>query len=176
MQLVGLNYHTIYDGLYVFDADKEAWLPEDPPSHDASDSHSVLFKAGMAVLGICLGVILLLGCIWFYRRRRKAKGSVLAGMKRMIWHPRYKQQSHMHIASSDDLTWNDDIERVNHYGRNWLVSYFGYCFSVFLLPLLPSLCCKCVTALSLIKSSIVTQRIIPLMCLVSVLQFTHVYR
>lgn len=89
-RLVGLNYHTIYDGLYIFDADKKAWLPEDPPSHDASDSHSVLFKVGMAVLGICLGMILLVGSIWFCkRRRRKAKGSLLSGIKRMIWHPRY---------------------------------------------------------------------------------------
>lgn len=92
---IGLNYHTIYDGLYIFDVDKGTWLSEDVLLHDASDSHSVVFKAGMAVLGICLGIILLFGCIWFYRRKRKAKGGFFGGIKRMIWHPRYKQ-SHMY--------------------------------------------------------------------------------
>ncbi|KAI7877434.1 hypothetical protein K492DRAFT_218903 [Lichtheimia hyalospora FSU 10163] len=86
--VTSLNYHTIYDGLYIFDADKGSWLPEDAPLHDSSDSHSVVFIAGMAVLGICLGAILLAGCIWFFKRKCITKGGIIAGVKRMIWHPR----------------------------------------------------------------------------------------
>lgn len=93
MNILGINYHTIYDGLYVFDAETGIWIPPPdalPPPRD--DMASVALVATVAALSGLAGSILFFTCGWFlYRRLHLRPRHLIQGVKKMIWGPRYDQ-------------------------------------------------------------------------------------
>ncbi|CAO3650971.1 unnamed protein product [Cunninghamella blakesleeana] len=83
----GINHHTIYDGLYIFDATKEMWLPNSNLLilSDQRFNISISFIVGMTLLGsfICIVTIII---IYFLVNRLKNKLSeVINKVKNDIW-------------------------------------------------------------------------------------------
>ncbi|KAI9491852.1 hypothetical protein BDB00DRAFT_830915 [Zychaea mexicana] len=87
----GLNYQTIYDGLYVFDSIQGKWLGQaidEEPVH-RTEQMCVAFVSMMIVFGVVSGVLLLLGCYTLARLRFSFRfRNVAKRIKVLLWSPR----------------------------------------------------------------------------------------
>lgn len=95
---VGLNYHTVYDGFYVFDIETNEW---ESPTNDS------LIKKGLIkiadhmlistkwVIGLSVGVSLMclsLLAYWLMKRHRTTVLVLWTGLKKSIWNRRYNHE------------------------------------------------------------------------------------
>ncbi|KAL9543975.1 hypothetical protein MBANPS3_007857 [Mucor bainieri] len=85
----GINYHTVYDGLYVFDLDINQWLPPAGLYLPVNQHYSVGLIVGLSILGAFVGSasVVLLG-YWLIRRHGPTIHNMLTSMRRNIWNPR----------------------------------------------------------------------------------------
>ncbi|KAL9544092.1 hypothetical protein PS6_008927 [Mucor atramentarius] len=85
----GINYHTVYDGLYVFDLEINQWLPPAGVYHHDSQHYSVGLVVGLSIFGAFVGSasVVLLG-YWLIKRHGSAINNLFAGIRRNIWNPR----------------------------------------------------------------------------------------
>ncbi|EPB91302.1 hypothetical protein HMPREF1544_01819 [Mucor circinelloides 1006PhL] len=85
----GINYHTVYDGLYVFDLEINQWLPPAGVYHHDSQHYSVGLIVGLSIFGAFVGSasVVLLG-YWLIKRHGSAINNLFAGIRRNIWNPR----------------------------------------------------------------------------------------
>ncbi|KAI8876499.1 galactose oxidase [Backusella circina FSU 941] len=84
----GLNYHTVYDGLYVFDIESYKWLPptEEPTTIHTYSGQLVII---LSVIGGILGLSLLCALIvWMIRIQRTSFSSFRKSITRRVWNPR----------------------------------------------------------------------------------------
>lgn len=82
---LGKNYHTVYDGFYIFDLQENKWVP---PAEigDKTSSLNNGIRIGLAIGLSVLGAILCLTGIYCLYKKY---GSILQDtIKRSIWHPR----------------------------------------------------------------------------------------
>ncbi|CEP07381.1 hypothetical protein [Parasitella parasitica] len=85
----GINYHTVYDGLYVFDSKLNQWLPPDDVYHDTIQRYSVGLIVGLSVLGALVGSAsaVLLG-YWLIKRHGSTINNLFTSIRQSIWDPR----------------------------------------------------------------------------------------
>ncbi|CAO3597021.1 unnamed protein product [Absidia cylindrospora] len=83
----GINYHTIYDGMYVFDVADGKWLPASPNALKPM-AGQIAFIAGMAVMGSFVGAILLVGLCLIVKKLQRRVVDFAKKVKNDIWNPR----------------------------------------------------------------------------------------
>ncbi|KAI8639091.1 hypothetical protein BD408DRAFT_421953 [Parasitella parasitica] len=85
----GINYHTVYDGLYVFDSEINQWLSPYDAYHDTIQRYSVGLIVGLSVLGAFLGSasVVLLG-YWLIKRHGAIINNLFTNIRQSIWNPR----------------------------------------------------------------------------------------
>ena len=86
---LGINYHTVYDGLYVFDLEINQWLPPADVVHSVSQHYSVGLIVGLSVFGAIVGSasVVLLG-YWLMKRHGSTIHNLFTSIRRNIWNPR----------------------------------------------------------------------------------------
>lgn len=86
---VGINYHTVYDGLYVFDLEINQWLPPADVYHRVHQHYSVGLIIGLSIFGALVGSasVVLLG-YWLIKRHGSTINTMFTGIRRNIWNPR----------------------------------------------------------------------------------------
>ncbi|KAF1798422.1 hypothetical protein FB192DRAFT_1391512 [Mucor lusitanicus] len=85
----GINYHTVYDGLYVFDLEINQWLPPADVYHRVHQHYSVGLIIGLSIFGALVGSasVVLLG-YWLIKRHGSTINTMFTGIRRNIWNPR----------------------------------------------------------------------------------------
>ncbi|KAK4515433.1 uncharacterized protein ATC70_010378 [Mucor velutinosus] len=84
----GINYHTVYDGLYVFDLDTNQWLPPADVYYSIHQHYSVGLIVGLSIFGAFVGSasVVLLG-YWLTKRHGSTINSLFTSTRRNIWNP-----------------------------------------------------------------------------------------
>lgn len=94
MFLIGLNYHTVYDGFYVFDIETNEW---ELPTNDSLIKKGIIQIADHMlistkwVIGLSVGASLMclsLLAYWLMKRHRTTVLVLWTGLKRSIWNRR----------------------------------------------------------------------------------------
>ncbi|KAI8099213.1 uncharacterized protein BX664DRAFT_381806 [Halteromyces radiatus] len=83
----GINYHTIYDGMYIFDVVRGSWLPSSQPVHKPIGSNIALI-AGLAVMASFVGAIFLVGMSLVVKKLKSRICDFSRKVKNDIWNPR----------------------------------------------------------------------------------------
>lgn len=83
----GINYHTIYDGMYVFDVTEGAWLPSTSASVKPVGSQLAMI-AGLAVMGSFLGAFALVALVLVVKKVKNRCYEFAKAVKNDIWNPR----------------------------------------------------------------------------------------
>ncbi|KAG2218834.1 hypothetical protein INT45_007601 [Circinella minor] len=87
----GLNHQTIYDGLYIFDAKSENWIPEsiNDQSVQQHEFKSIAIIGAIVALGVIIILVLLFACYTLTRRRYACRfKNALKRTKTILWNPR----------------------------------------------------------------------------------------
>jgi hypothetical protein len=86
--LVGLNYHTVYDGVYVFDIESYQWLPPAEESQTIQ-TYSKQLVIILSVVGGILGLsILSLFFAWIVKFQKTSFSSFRKSVTKRVWNPR----------------------------------------------------------------------------------------
>ncbi|KAI8327968.1 hypothetical protein BC941DRAFT_445973 [Chlamydoabsidia padenii] len=83
----GINYHTIYDGMYVFDVSEGMWLPANPTSLKPVGTRLAMI-AGLAVMGSFLGAFALVALVLVIKKIKSRLYEFGRTVKNDIWNPR----------------------------------------------------------------------------------------
>lgn len=89
---IGLNYHTVYDGFYIFDIEKNQWISPAPVIKNGSlqIGDSIVptkFIVSVSVIG---ATFCLLACgYWITKRHQSTVTQAIQVLKKTTWSPRY---------------------------------------------------------------------------------------
>ncbi|ORX43317.1 hypothetical protein DM01DRAFT_339473 [Hesseltinella vesiculosa] len=82
----GINYHTIYDGIYVFDALQGNWVPTGDSSNETGTS--LAFICGMSAVLAFLVAAALTGGYFAFKKLQTAFYQCTKRMRSDVWNPR----------------------------------------------------------------------------------------
>ncbi|KAI8068575.1 hypothetical protein BC940DRAFT_298524 [Gongronella butleri] len=82
----GINYHTIYDGIYIFDVQQGTWMPASDAIREPGNS--LVFLCGIAAIASFLCAAVLTGCYFALKKLKVSIYQCTKSMRNDVWNPR----------------------------------------------------------------------------------------